>query len=104
MLTLVPFWLLAMVVIWFPVRLFLDVPWGSLPIAWRVLGAVLFIPSGDPQDLPDAVESYSPQDGDLVVPDQRLVPGPPRGRGGAETGGEMRLSGPGAGLSRPSAP
>ena len=38
-----------------------------------IVGAVLFIPSGDPQDLPDAVESYSPQDGDLVVQPIKVV-------------------------------
>ena len=36
-------------------------------------GAVLFIPSGDPLELPEAVESYSPQDGDLVVQPIRVV-------------------------------
>jgi hypothetical protein len=36
-------------------------------------GAILFIPSGDPLDLPDAVESYSPADGDLVTQPIRVV-------------------------------
>lgn len=36
-------------------------------------GAVLFIPSGDPETLPAAVESYSPQDGDLVVQPIKVV-------------------------------
>ncbi len=38
-----------------------------------IVGAVLFIPSGDPEDLPDAVESYSPQDGDIVVQPIKVV-------------------------------
>jgi len=36
-------------------------------------GAILLIPSGDPLDLPDAVESYSPADGDLVTQPIRVV-------------------------------
>lgn len=29
--------------------------------------SILFIPSGDPETLPNAVENYSPRDGDLVT-------------------------------------
>ena len=36
-------------------------------------GAILFIPSGDPLDLPDAVESYVPANGDLVTQPIRIV-------------------------------
>ena len=38
-----------------------------------IVGAVLFIPSGDPTTLPDAVESYSPGDQDLVVQPVKVV-------------------------------
>ncbi len=39
-----------------------------------IIGAsVLFIPSGDPETLPDAVESYSPRDGDLVTNPIKVV-------------------------------
>ena len=43
-LALVPFWLLAMVIIWLPIRLIVDVPVWSVPIAWLVLGGLLFVP------------------------------------------------------------
>lgn len=39
-----------------------------------IIGAsILFIPSGDPETLPDAVESYSPRDGDLVTNPIKVV-------------------------------
>ncbi|MGI9667596.1 MAG: hypothetical protein ACR2N2_10990 [Acidimicrobiia bacterium] len=38
-----------------------------------VAGALLFIPSGDPETLPAAVESYSPQDGDIVVQPIKVI-------------------------------
>ena len=41
---LLPFWLLAMVVIWLPIRLIVDVPVWSVPLAWLLLGAALFVP------------------------------------------------------------
>lgn len=36
-------------------------------------GAILFIPSGDPETLPSAVESYSPRDGDIVANPIKVV-------------------------------
>lgn len=36
-------------------------------------GAILFIPSGDPETLPAAVETYAPRDGDLVAQPVRVV-------------------------------
>ena len=42
---LVPFWLLAMVVIWLPVRLIVDIPIWVLPLVWLAAGSLLFIPS-----------------------------------------------------------
>ncbi|MDK1009480.1 MAG: hypothetical protein QGM46_00460 [Actinomycetota bacterium] len=30
-------------------------------------GSILFIPSGDPETLPAAVERYAPRDGDIVI-------------------------------------
>ncbi|MEN8041537.1 MAG: hypothetical protein ABFR95_08545 [Actinomycetota bacterium] len=30
-------------------------------------GSILFIPSGDPEVLPDAVEQYAPRDGDIAI-------------------------------------
>jgi hypothetical protein len=30
-------------------------------------GSIMFIPSGDPEQLPEAVERYSPHDGDITI-------------------------------------
>jgi len=38
-----------------------------------VAGAILFLPSGDPADLPDAVESFSPGDQDIAIRPVRVV-------------------------------
>ncbi len=42
---LVPFWLLAMVVVWFPLHLLFGVPYWIVPAAWLILGAFLLVPS-----------------------------------------------------------
>jgi hypothetical protein len=39
----------------------------GLALVAIIAGSILFIPSGDPETLPDAVESYAPRDGDIVV-------------------------------------
>jgi hypothetical protein len=39
----------------------------GLALVAIIAGSILFIPSGDPERLPDAVESYAPRDGDIVV-------------------------------------
>lgn len=41
---LFPFWLLAMMVIWLPIRLIVDIPVWTVPATWLVLGSLLFIP------------------------------------------------------------
>lgn len=43
-LVLVPFWLLAMAVIWMPFGFLTDVPFLVAPLAWLALGAVLLVP------------------------------------------------------------
>ena len=45
----------------------------ALLFAAIVAGAILFIPSGDPEQLPAAVESYSPGEGDTVVQPVKVV-------------------------------
>lgn len=42
---LAPFWLLAMVVLWIPTRVVVDVPFWVLPVGWLALGGLLMIPS-----------------------------------------------------------
>lgn len=43
--SLVPFWLLAMAILWLPVRLVVPVPFWVVPTVWVALGALLFVPS-----------------------------------------------------------
>ncbi|MEO6652076.1 MAG: M48 family metalloprotease [Ilumatobacteraceae bacterium] len=43
-LALVPFWVLAMLVLWLPLRLVVDLPFWTVPVAWLGLGAALFVP------------------------------------------------------------
>lgn len=42
-LSLVPFWLLALFVVWLPVRLVSDVAFWWFPVVWLVAGATLFL-------------------------------------------------------------
>ncbi|MEZ5175768.1 MAG: hypothetical protein R2823_06135 [Acidimicrobiia bacterium] len=51
------------------------VTYSLLAVAFiAIIGAsILFLPSGDPETLPDAVESYSPRDGDLVANPIKVV-------------------------------
>lgn len=42
---LLPFWLLAMGVVWLPFWLVLDLPYWIFPLGWVLLGALLFVPS-----------------------------------------------------------
>lgn len=41
---LVPFWLLAMIVVWLPLRAAFDVPFWMVPSAWLALGLLLAVP------------------------------------------------------------
>ena len=36
-------------------------------------GSVLLIPAGDPNELPDAVERYSPQEGDIAINPVKVI-------------------------------
>ncbi len=42
---LVPIWLIAMVVVWIPLRLVFGLPYWVVPVAWLVLGLLLFVPA-----------------------------------------------------------
>jgi len=42
---LVPFWLLALAVVWLPLWLLFDVPFWILPVGWVIAGIALFVPS-----------------------------------------------------------
>lgn len=43
-LALVPFWLLAMLVAWLPLKLVFGVPYWVLPVGWLAAGVLLFLP------------------------------------------------------------
>ena len=45
----------------------------GLALVGIIAGSLLFIPSGDPERLPDAVESYAPRNGDLVTNPIKVV-------------------------------
>jgi Zn-dependent protease with chaperone function len=40
---LLPFWLLAMAIVWVPIRVLTGAPLWVVPVAWVVLGALLFV-------------------------------------------------------------
>jgi Zn-dependent protease with chaperone function len=42
---LLPFWLLAMTIVWFPLSRFLAIDFWVVPVTWLLLGALLFVPS-----------------------------------------------------------
>jgi Zn-dependent protease with chaperone function len=41
---LLPFWLLAMVVVWLPLRAVTDLPYWMVPAGWLAVGALLLVP------------------------------------------------------------
>lgn len=45
----------------------------GLALVAIIAGSILFIPSGNPETLPDAVETYAPRDGDIVVNPIRVL-------------------------------
>ncbi len=45
----------------------------GLALVAIIAGSILFIPSGDPEVLPDAVESYAPRDGDIVINPVKVI-------------------------------
>jgi Zn-dependent protease with chaperone function len=67
---LVPFWLLAMAVVWLPVRLIVDVPIWTLPLVWLAAGTLLFIPSVQVSVLSPLFGARSP------TPEEEEVIGP----------------------------
>ncbi len=66
-LALLPFWQLAMIVIWFPFRLLLDVPLWSLPVGWLLLGLLLFIPAVQVSVLSPLFGARAPTPGEEAV-------------------------------------
>lgn len=69
-LALAPFWLLAMAVIWLPVRLIVDVPIWTLPLVWLAAGTLLFIPSVQVSVLSPlfGARAPSPDEDEVIAP------------------------------------
>ncbi len=64
---LTPFWLLAMAIIWLPIRLFVEIPYWYVPVAWLALGGLLFVPSIQIAVLSPFFGARRPDDEELLV-------------------------------------
>lgn len=64
---LVPFWLLAMAVVWLPLRLIADTPYWMVPVAWLLLGGLLFVPAVQVAVLSPLFGARRPDDRELAV-------------------------------------
>jgi Zn-dependent protease with chaperone function len=64
------YWLLAMAVIWLPVRLIVDVPVWTLPRGWLAAGTLLFIPSVQVSVLSPlfGARAPSPDEDEVIAP------------------------------------
>lgn len=64
---LIPFWLLAMVIIWLPLRLLTGVPFWLVPTVWALLGSLLFVPSIQVALLSPFFGARRPDDEELTI-------------------------------------
>lgn len=64
---LVPFWLLAMAIIWVPIRLMTGIAFWVVPVAWLVLGALLFVAPVQILVLSRLFGARRPYDDELVI-------------------------------------
>lgn len=64
---LVPFWLLAMAIVWVPLRLLTGLPFWPVPVAWLLLGALLFVPSVQVAVLSPFFGARRPHDDELAI-------------------------------------
>jgi Zn-dependent protease with chaperone function len=64
---LLPFWLLAMAVIWLPLRLVFGVPYWTVPVGWLVLGCLLFLPQFQVAVLGRSLGTRPPEPDELAV-------------------------------------
>jgi Zn-dependent protease with chaperone function len=65
--TLVPFWLLALAVLWIPLWLIADMPYWVLPVGWLLAGLALFVPSVQALVLTPVFGARSPTPEELAV-------------------------------------
>lgn len=66
---LVPFWLLAMVVVWFPLRLVFGVAFWVVPVGWLTLGLLLAVPTVQVAVLAAFFGTRRPRPGEVAVID-----------------------------------
>jgi len=64
---LVPFWLLALAMLWFPLWLLADIPYWVLPVGWLLAGVALFVPSVQALVLTPVFGARKPTDEELAV-------------------------------------
>ena len=64
---LVPFWLLAMAIIWLPIRILTGLPYWLVPVSWLALGALLFVPTIQIAVLAPFFGAHRPYDDELAI-------------------------------------
>ncbi|HEY5662790.1 MAG TPA: M48 family metalloprotease [Ilumatobacter sp.] len=64
---LVPFWLAAMAIVWLPLRLLVGVGYWTVPVAWLLLGSLLFVPAIQVAVLSPFLGARRPTDDELRV-------------------------------------
>lgn len=64
---LVPFWLLALAVVWVPLWLVFDIPFWVLPVGWLIAGLALFVPSVQAIVLSPVFGARSPTPEELAI-------------------------------------
>lgn len=62
-----PFWLLAMAIVWLPLRFLFGVPYWIVPVVWVLLGALLFVPSVQIAVLAPFFGARRPDDREVAV-------------------------------------
>lgn len=66
-LALVPFWLLAMAIVWLPIHLVTGLAYWTVPLSWLVLGALLFVPTIQVTVLSPLFGARRPDDDELAI-------------------------------------
>jgi Zn-dependent protease with chaperone function len=64
---LVPFWLLAMAVLWLPLRLAFGIPYWVVPAGWLAVGLLLFVPAVQVAVLSPSLGGRRPTTDELAV-------------------------------------
>lgn len=65
--TLVPFWLAALAVLWFPLGLLTGLPYWVIPVAWLIGGLLLLVPTVEAAVLSPVFGARKPTDDELAI-------------------------------------